>query len=113
MSKLQPIRGTHDLLPDEFERFFAIQQIARGLAKVYGYREMATPIFEPTPVFSRSLGDESDIVHKEMFTFETKGGDSVDAATGIYRRHRTRVFIEWHAAAFAAKTVFHWAIVPL
>lgn len=77
MSKLQPIRGTHDLLPDEFERFHVIQQIARGLAKVYGYREMATPIFEPTQVFSRSLGVESDIVHKEMFTFETKGGDSV------------------------------------
>lgn len=75
--KLQPVRGTHDILPEEFEKFQAVIKHARGLAMLYGFQEMTTPIFEPTEVFSRSLGDTSDIVHKEMFTFQTKGEESV------------------------------------
>ena len=76
-NKLQPVRGTHDLLPEEFDKFQKVVEIARNLGRLYGFQEMATPIFESTAVFSRSLGDTSDIVHKEMFTFETKGGESV------------------------------------
>jgi histidyl-tRNA synthetase len=75
--KLQPVRGTHDILPDEFERFSAVTTLARELATLYGFREMATPIFETTDVFARSMGETSDVVSKEMFTFETKGGDKV------------------------------------
>ncbi len=45
MSKLQPVRGTHDLLPDEFAKFFAIQQTAREITARYGFKEMATPMF--------------------------------------------------------------------
>lgn len=76
-NKLQPVRGTHDVLPDEFEKFSAIISIARELGALYGFREMATPIFEATEVFSRSMGETSDVVSKEMFTFETRGGESV------------------------------------
>lgn len=76
-NKLQPVRGTHDILPDEFEKFHAVVETARGLATLYGFREMATPIFEQTEVFSRSMGETSDVVSKEMFTFETRGGESV------------------------------------
>lgn len=76
-SKLQPVRGTHDILPDEFEKFHAVVTRARELATLYGFKEMATPIFEPTEVFSRSMGETSDVVSKEMFSFETKGGESV------------------------------------
>src|ERR1700733_10653350 len=76
-SKLQPVRGTHDILPEEFEKFHAVVTRARELATLYGFKEMATPIFESTDVFSRSMGETSDVVSKEMFTFETKGGESV------------------------------------
>lgn len=75
--KLQPVRGTHDLLPDEFEKFHAVVTHARELATLYGFREMATPIFEATEVFKRSMGETSDVVSKEMFAFDTKGGENV------------------------------------
>lgn len=75
--KLQPVRGTHDILPKEFEKFHAVVTRARELATLYGFKEMATPIFESTEVFSRSMGETSDVVSKEMFTFQTKGEDSV------------------------------------
>lgn len=75
--KLQPVRGTHDILPDEFEKFHEVIEYARQLATLYGFEEMATPIFEPTEVFSRSMGETSDVVSKEMFTFYTKGEESV------------------------------------
>ena len=76
-NKLQPVRGTHDILPDEFEKFNLVTNVARDLATLYGFREMATPIFEMTEVFSRSMGETSDVVSKEMFAFETKGGEAV------------------------------------
>ncbi len=75
--KLQPVRGTHDILPEEFEKFHAVVTRARELATLYGFKEMATPIFESTEVFSRSMGETSDVVAKEMFTFQTKGEESV------------------------------------
>ncbi len=75
--KLQPVRGTHDISPDEFEKFHAVVTRARELAILYGFREMATPIFETTEVFARSMGETSDVVSKEMFTFQTKGEESV------------------------------------
>jgi histidyl-tRNA synthetase len=77
MSKLQPIRGTHDLLPDAMRQHRHVVETARATAGRYGYQEAATPIFEATEVFARTLGDTSDIVTKEMYTFETKGGDRI------------------------------------
>jgi histidyl-tRNA synthetase len=77
MSKLQPIRGTHDLLPDAMRQHRHVVEVSRTTAQRYGYQEAATPIFEATEVFARTLGDTSDIVTKEMYTFETKGGDRI------------------------------------
>ncbi len=77
MTKLQPVRGTHDLLAQDCRVQRYIETIARKASALYGFEEMATPIFEFTDVFSRTLGDTSDIVTKEMYTFETKGGESV------------------------------------
>ena len=77
MSKLQPVRGTHDLLPEEFSKFLAIINTARKLAVSYGFEEIATPIFEFTEVFSRSVGETSDIVNKEMYSFLDRGGESI------------------------------------
>ena len=73
MSSLQPVRGTHDLLPEAMRRHRAVVEAAREVAARYGFQEMATPIFEFTEVFKRTLGDTSDIVTKEMYTFVAGG----------------------------------------
>ncbi len=77
MSSLQPVRGTRDLLPDDCRRHRHIEDVAAALSRRYGYGEIATPVFEFTQVFARSLGDTSDIVSKEMYTFEDRGGASL------------------------------------
>ena len=77
MSELQPVRGTHDLLPEDMRRFRRVVEAARAAAERYGYLEMATPIFEFSEVFKRTLGDTSDIVTKEMYTFTDKGGEQL------------------------------------
>jgi len=77
LANLQPVRGTRDLLPDESRRFRAIVERARSVTERYGFGEISTPIFEFTEVFARTLGDTSDIVTKEMYTFEDRGGDSI------------------------------------
>lgn len=75
--KLQPARGTKDLSPDDFKIFQYVTGVARNVSARYGFSEIATPIFEFTDVFKRTLGEESDVVGKEMYTFEDRGGESV------------------------------------
>ena len=75
MSSLQPIRGTHDILPDEYPRFAQVVETARDVTRLYGYREMATPVFETTEVFARTSGETSDVVMKQMYSFVDRGGD--------------------------------------
>lgn len=77
MAKAQPVRGTHDLLPDAFAAHAQVIATARQVSATYGYREMATPIFEFTDVFARSMGETSDVVSKEMYSFDDRGGDSI------------------------------------
>ncbi len=77
MSTVQPVRGTRDLLPDDCRRHRHIENLAQAISQRYGYGEIATPVFEFTQVFARSLGDTSDIVSKEMYTFEDRGGASL------------------------------------
>ena len=74
MRKLQPVRGTHDLAADEMRRHRHVIEHARALAARYGFAEVSTPIFEFSDVFRRTLGDTSDIVTKEMYTFADRGG---------------------------------------
>lgn len=74
-NRLQPVRGTHDILPDAMRAHRHIVDTARSAVEVYGFEEMATPVFEFTQVFARTLGDASDIVTKEMYSFEDRGGD--------------------------------------
>jgi histidyl-tRNA synthetase len=89
MAKLQPVRGTHDLFGDEARRHLHIADTARRVAGLYGFAPAATPIFEFTDVFQRTLGETSDIVTKEMYTFTDKGGDSLtlrpEGTAGIAR----------------------------
>lgn len=77
MAKLQPVRGTHDLLPEEARRHQYVIATFRDLAERYGYGQIETPIFEFTEVFDRSLGETTDVVTKEMYTFQDRGGESL------------------------------------
>jgi histidyl-tRNA synthetase len=77
MSNLQPARGTHDILPEEMRGHRHVAETSGEVAERYGYEFMATPIFEFSQVFKRTLGDTSDIVTKEMYTFTDKGGDEI------------------------------------
>lgn len=77
MADLQPVRGTRDLIGEDQRRHAHVIDTARRISSLYGFDEWATPIFEDTGVFKRTLGDTSDVVTKEMYTFEDRGGDSV------------------------------------
>ncbi len=77
MAALQPVRGTRDILPAEGRLFRHVEETGRTIARRYGYDEVSTPIFEFSEVFRRTLGDTSDIVTKEMYSFTDKGGDEV------------------------------------
>lgn len=75
--KLQSVRGMRDILPDQSSSWQYIENIARDLFNSYGYKELRTPIIESTDLFKRSIGDATDIVEKEMYTFEDRNGDSL------------------------------------
>jgi len=77
MPPLQPARGTQDLLPDVARRHRQVSETAREAAVLYGFAEIATPIFEFTEVFARPIGEHTDIVSKEMYTFTDRGGEEV------------------------------------
>ncbi|WP_374765055.1 histidine--tRNA ligase [Yunchengibacter salinarum] len=74
MGKLQPARGTRDIVGDEARRMRRVEEAFREAGHLYGFEELTTPIFEFTEVFARPLGESSDIVSKEMYTFEDRGG---------------------------------------
>ena len=75
MTALRPVRGTHDIVGETALRHRRVIETGREVAARYGYPEVATPIFEFTEVFARTLGETSDIVTKEMYTFEDRGGE--------------------------------------
>ena len=77
MRALQPVRGTQDILPEVARRHRRVVESARAAAELYGFAEIATPIFEFTEVFSRPIGEHTDIVAKEMYTFNDRGGAEV------------------------------------
>ena len=89
MNELQPVRGTRDLIGEDQRRYQHVVNTARRISARYGMAEWATPIFEDTRVFSRSLGETSDVVMKEMYSFQDRGGDSLtlrpEATAGICR----------------------------
>ncbi|WP_419728703.1 histidine--tRNA ligase [Lichenicola sp.] len=77
MDALQPVRGTRDLVGEDQRRHSHVVDTARRVAGLYGFDEWSTPIFEDTRVFSRSLGETSDVVSKEMYSFTDRGGDGI------------------------------------
>jgi len=77
MPDLQPVRGTQDLLPEMARRHRRVSDASREFAALYGFAEIATPVFEFTEVFARPIGEHTDIVAKEMYTFTDRGGEEV------------------------------------
>lgn len=77
MSKLQPVRGTRDLFGEDAERVAHVVATFERLSRRYGFRGVDTPIFEFTELFARGIGETTDIVSKEMYSFEDRGGESI------------------------------------
>jgi len=75
--KIQAIRGVKDILPSEIEKWQWVESKAHYIFERYGFKEIRPPIFEKTKLFSRSIGETTDIVEKEMYTFEDKSGEKV------------------------------------
>ena len=87
--KIQAIRGMEDVLPDASPLWQKLEDAARTVFERYGYRNIRTPIVEPTALFVRGLGEVTDIVEKEMYVFDDRNGDSLalrpEATAGIVR----------------------------
>ncbi|MGB5832317.1 MAG: histidine--tRNA ligase [Thiohalocapsa sp.] len=75
--KIQAIRGMHDILPEQSPVWQHLEDNVRGVLERYGYRELRTPLVEVTELFKRSIGEVTDIVEKEMYSFEDRGGDTL------------------------------------
>lgn len=80
MAKIEtprPVRGTQDMLGDMADRFVHVVNSFERVRKLYGFQRVEVPVIEPTAVFARSLGETTDVVSKEMYSFEDRGGDSI------------------------------------
>ena len=77
MNQIRSIKGTHDILPNESKKWQELELIVQEICNQYGYNEIRTPIFENTNLFSRGVGEETDIVSKEMYTWTDKDGTSL------------------------------------
>ncbi len=88
---IQAPKGTKDILPDEVWRWQYVEGIMRRKCDLYGFREIRTPVFEHTELFNRGVGDTTDVVQKEMYTFEDKGGRSItlrpEGTAGVARSY--------------------------
>lgn len=89
MAKIQNVRGTYDLYGENKRKAKKVISVASSIVEKYGFEEIETPIFEFTEVFSRNLGDTSDIVTKEMYCFQDRGGESLtlrpEGTAGVVR----------------------------
>jgi len=110
-SGLTPVRGMNDVLPEDTPAWQRLERIARETLSEYGYRELRLPLLERTELFKRSIGEYTDIVEKEMYSFEDRGGDSVtlrpEATAGVVRAcisngllHNQRQKLWCHGAMF-------------
>ncbi|MBV8852506.1 MAG: histidine--tRNA ligase [Sinobacteraceae bacterium] len=89
VEQIQPIRGMNDILPAEIPAWQYLEQTVRELMLAYSYEEMRVPVLEQTALFKRSIGEFTDVVSKEMYTFQSQGGESLtlrpEATAGIVR----------------------------
>jgi histidyl-tRNA synthetase len=89
----QPVRGTQDMLGDFADRFAYVVDTFERVRRLYGFKRVEVPVIEPTAVFARSLGETTDVVSKEMYSFEDRGGESItlrpEFTAGISRAYVT------------------------
>jgi len=89
----KPIRGTQDMLGESARRHHAVVEAFDRVRRLYGFQRVEVPIFEATAVFARSIGETTDVVSKEMYTFEDRGGDSLtlrpEFTAGLCRAYLT------------------------
>ncbi len=89
----QPVRGTQDMLGDFADRFAHVVETFERVRRLYGYKRIEVPVIEPTAVFARSLGETTDVVSKEMYSFDDRGGESItlrpEFTAGIARAYIT------------------------
>jgi len=89
----KPVRGTQDMIGETAARFAHVAATFDRVRKLYGFGRIEVPMFEATAVFARSLGETTDVVSKEMYTFEDRGGDSLtlrpEFTAGIARAYLT------------------------
>ena len=91
---LKAIRGMNDVLPADSARWRQLEQEITAVLDAYGYREIRLPLVELSAVFTRSIGDATDIVQKEMYSFDDRNGDNL---TGIARRAAFLLLTLWSA----------------
>ncbi len=115
---IKAVRGTRDLLPPDTDLWNRVDAKVRDVFARYNFHEIRTPIFEDTQLFSRSVGEETDIVSKEMFTWEDKAraqsekAQSLTLASGEHGRRSARLHRAWSGRQrYAAEAVLHWPAV--
>ena len=75
--KIQSVRGVKDILPEDTPKWQWVERIAQDIFSKFGFREIRLPIFEKTNLFARGIGETTDIVEKEMYTFTDRGGEQI------------------------------------
>ncbi len=109
--EIHAIRGVRDILPDEIAKWHYVERVARRVLETHGYAEIRTPLFEKTALFTRGIGETTDIVEKEMYTFPDKGGEMItlrpEATASI-----TRAYTE-HKLYFPPGLVKVYCIGPM
>ncbi len=107
----QPVRGTQSLLGEEADRFHAVVAAFDRVRRLYGFKRVEVPVIEPTAVFARTMGETTDVVSKEMYSFEDRSGDSItlrpEFTAGICRAYLSEGWQQFaplkvatHGAAF-------------
>ena len=84
--KFQAIKGVRDLLPPETPLWNHVEETAHAVFGTFGFSEIRLPIFEPTELFARSIGLDTDVVSKEMYTFEDRDGSSLTQPSVMAKR---------------------------
>ena len=111
MDKLQAVKGMNDVLPPASAKWLHVERLARRIAEAHGYREVRPPIVEPTALFARSIGEATDVVEKEMYTFDDRDGKSLtlrpEGTAGA-----VRAFVE-HAVAGTSPVTRWYYVGPM
>jgi histidyl-tRNA synthetase len=111
MTPLQPVRGTQSLLGEDADRLAAVVEAFDRVRRLYGFKRVEVPTIEQTQVFARSIGETTDVVSKEMYSFEDRGGESItlrpEFTAGICRaylsegwQHHAPLKVATHGSAF-------------